>query len=256
MKYADDFSRAQYNREIVFPTLSYCYGDEALSKLIMAAKKNPRAQSFATKLHARQPDHWLNKAGDNLFDNPHFTEWLHYADDYIWRWPTEGKSRILILTSHYGDEALSKLLLEAKKTPSTASTATKLREEQVQHWLDTGTSPQAIIKFLTFDKADEKVWDSSQLKTWLTYVDDYNAKVLGKTVPSIYYMTKYYGEKALTKPLLEAMKISEKTNIAAKLHAEQLHHWLTTRKPPQDVLNVLSLYTAGERLRTSKCGLN
>ncbi|KAG4038168.1 hypothetical protein PC110_g17561 [Phytophthora cactorum] len=164
VKNVDELSATRPDTKIsTISTLKAYYGDEALSQMIIAAQKNPKTQQLADELQTRQLQYWLDnkktpadvfkllelsKAGDNLLDNPQVSTWLSYVADFKKKTPRKSQESIPILTTHYGDEALSKILLEAKQTPSTATIADKLHQEQIQHWLDAGKSPGDVFKFL------------------------------------------------------------------------------------------------------------
>ncbi|ETN20237.1 hypothetical protein PPTG_03281 [Phytophthora nicotianae INRA-310] len=150
--------------------------------MIIAAQINPTTRALADDLQARQLQYWLdnkktsakvfkllklNKAGDTLLDNPQIGGWLKYVADFNEKNPTKAEKSIVLLTNHYGDEALSKVLLEAKQIPSTASIADRLHGEQIQRCLATKEAPRYVFKFLTLDKAGDKLLENPQLTAWL-----------------------------------------------------------------------------------------
>ncbi|KAG2872340.1 hypothetical protein PC114_g26434 [Phytophthora cactorum] len=226
VKNVDELSATRPDTKIsTISTLKAYYGDEALSQMIIAAQKNPKTQQLADELQTRQLQYWLDnkktpadvfkllelsKAGDNLLDNPQVSTWLSYVADFKKKTPRKSQESIPILTTHYGDEALSKILLEAKQTPS------------------------------------DKLLDNPQFATWLSYVDDFNWK--DPRISRISVMARYYGDETLTKMLFEAMKTPSTANIAAKFHEEQIQLWLNTQKSPGDVFKFLSLNKADEKL--------
>ncbi|ETI41525.1 hypothetical protein F443_13253 [Phytophthora nicotianae P1569] len=188
----------------------------------------------------------LNNAGDTLLDNPQIGGWLKYVADFNEKNPTKAEKSIVLLTNHYGDEALSKVLLEAKQIPSTASIADRLHGEQIQCWLATKEAPRYVFKFLTLDKAGDKLLENAQLTAWLKYVDDFNSE--NKPVARVAVMSHYYGDEALTKLLFDAMKTPSTASMASTFHEEQIVRWLSTRKAPGDVFKFLALNRAGENL--------
>ncbi|KAG3150854.1 hypothetical protein PI124_g12249 [Phytophthora idaei] len=134
VKYVDELSATRPDTKIsTISTIKAYYRDEALSQMIIAAQKNPKAQQFADELQTRQLQYWLDnkkaptdvfkllelsKARDKLLNNPQLATWLSYVDDFNSKNPRI--SRISVMARYYGDETLSKMLFEAMKTPSTA----------------------------------------------------------------------------------------------------------------------------------------
>ncbi|KAI9990832.1 hypothetical protein PInf_018444 [Phytophthora infestans] len=229
--------------------------------MIIAAQKNPDTRALATDLQTRQLQYWLDtkktlthvfkllelgKAGDNLLENPLVMTWLKYAADSKKNVPGTAEDSIRVLTRHYGDEALSKILLEAKVTPSTASVASKLQGEQIQHWLDIRKSPRFVFKFLTLDKAGDKLLEIPHFATWVSYADDFNLE--NRPIARISVMASSYGDEKLTTILLDAMKTSGTSNLASKLHQEQFEHWLSNQESPEEVFKFLSLVKTGDDL--------
>ncbi|ETO70163.1 hypothetical protein F444_13331 [Phytophthora nicotianae P1976] len=258
LKYVDDFNSE--NKLVArVAVMAHYYGDEALTKLLFDAMKTPSTASMASTFHEEQIVRWLstrkapgdvfkflalNRAGENLFENPQLTTWLKYVDDFNAN--NTPISRISVMTSYYGDEALTKMLFKAMETPSTANMAGKFHDEQFQHWLDTQTHPGEVFKALVLDKAGDKLLQNPRFATWIKYVDDLNSNNL--SISKYAVMAHYYDDETLTKMLFEAMKAPSTANNAAKLHKEQIQYWLDTRKPPGDVFQLLSLDKAGEKL--------
>ncbi|ETP11281.1 hypothetical protein F441_13190, partial [Phytophthora nicotianae CJ01A1] len=260
LSYVADFeTKFPKQSEKAIPMLTRRFGDEAVSKALLKAKQTPGTASIADKLHGEQIQRWLdtatspkdvfkfltlNKAGEQLLENPQFATWLTYVDDFNTKNPPI--SRISIIASSYGDEALSKLLREAKQVPRTTNIANKLDGELIQHWTDTKTLPKTMFKLLELNRAGDKLLENSQFATWLTYVDDFYSR--NPRNPRVSIMTSYYGDEALTRLLIKAMQTPSEANIATKLHEEQLQSWIYSRKLPGDVYKLLSLDKAGEKL--------
>ncbi|KAF4137094.1 hypothetical protein GN958_ATG13678 [Phytophthora infestans] len=154
--------------------------------------------------------------------------------------------RIPILTTHYGDEALSTILIRAMKTPSTANVAGKLHNEQIQLWLDAGKSPSNVFQYLALDKAGDKLLETMQFATRLTNVDDFNSK--NSRISRVSVMEYYHGDVKVATMLFEAKKIPSTAKLAAKLQDEQINRWLYAKISPGDVFKLLSLSKAGEKL--------
>ncbi|KAG3109272.1 hypothetical protein PI125_g11065 [Phytophthora idaei] len=254
----DELSATQpRSREPTISTLKTYYGDEALSQVINAAQKNPSTQTLATELQTRQLQYWLNdrrapadvlkllgltKTGDNLFDNPQFVTWLIYVADYNSKNSRKAIPRISILTSNYGDDALSKMVVEAKKTSSTATIAAKLQAEQIQHWLDIQKSPGDVFKFLALNKAGDKLLDNPQFSAWVKYVDDLNKANIDEKTTLMSVLATHYNSEGLVNILKAATNVPASSKVVKRLKTEQ--KWLT-----KDTLDELF-----KRLKLDKAG--
>ncbi|KAL3657660.1 hypothetical protein V7S43_017462 [Phytophthora oleae] len=115
----------------------------------------------------------LNTASDKLFENPQFSAWIKYGDELYTKTPQKGVSTISTLTSYYGNQALSQMILAAQKTPSTTSLATELQARQLKYWLSDKTTPADVFKLLMLNKAGDKLVENPQFLTWLAYAADF-----------------------------------------------------------------------------------
>ncbi|GMF10005.1 unnamed protein product [Phytophthora lilii] len=95
----------------------------------------------------------LTNAGDNLFENPAFLTWLNYADEVSAKLGKE-ISPIATLTTHYGDETLSKMISAAKTVPATKDIAMKFQVEQTQLWLKNKNSPDDVLSCVGSQKRE------------------------------------------------------------------------------------------------------
>uniref|UniRef100_H3GPJ5 RxLR effector protein n=1 Tax=Phytophthora ramorum TaxID=164328 RepID=H3GPJ5_PHYRM len=110
----------------------------------------------------------LTKAGDTLLDNLQFTTWLVYVDDFTANNPGKTTSAIATLTTHYGDEAVAKILDAAKKVAGTKEVATKLETAQMQTWLASGKTADRVFKLLKLDKAGDGILSNPAFASWNT----------------------------------------------------------------------------------------
>ncbi|OWZ00741.1 RxLR effector protein [Phytophthora megakarya] len=86
----------------------------------------------------------INKAGQSLFDNPHFTAWIKYADTLSAKIPE--MSAISSLTRRFGDDRLYNFIQRAKMNPSTQNLAKELETKQIQHWLAVRKDPDEVFR--------------------------------------------------------------------------------------------------------------
>ncbi|KAG2881649.1 hypothetical protein PC117_g26361 [Phytophthora cactorum] len=130
------------------------------------------------------------------------------------------------------------MLFEAMKTPSTANIAAKFHEEQIQLWLNTQKSPGDVFKFLSLNKADEKLFDNPQFMTWVKYVDDLSKGYSDKKTTVMSVLATHYNNDGLVKLLESARNAPRSSKLVKRLEAEQ--KWLT-KETPDDLFKRLKL---------------
>ncbi|OWY93799.1 Avirulence (Avh) protein, partial [Phytophthora megakarya] len=77
----------------------------------------------------------LDKAEEYFFSKPEFATWIQYTDNLSAKNPKLRLSAILTLTTLHGDDALYKILTNARLSPEWKDLATKLQTEQLQYWV-------------------------------------------------------------------------------------------------------------------------
>ncbi|GMF10736.1 unnamed protein product [Phytophthora lilii] len=131
------------------------YGIDELTQMISAAKGKPATKDIATKLQTEQMRVWASnersadyvfitfqsgrgKTGEKLFTDPKFYDWAKYVGMINKQNPEA--AMISTLMSHYSDDALSTMMIAAKRVRNTKSIATKLQAELMKGWASTGKS--------------------------------------------------------------------------------------------------------------------
>ncbi|KAG6595760.1 Avirulence (Avh) protein [Phytophthora cinnamomi] len=245
-------------------SLTVKFGDEALIKMIEAAKKVSQTKDVATKLETQQFQYWaairkhpdnvfklyaLDKAGDDLLSNPLLATWSAYLNVFNKQHAKEQTTLIAAMTKSYGDEGVVKILEAAKKVPDTAKTAKMLESKQLQRWLR--TDPDDVFKLLRLDTAGEKMFNSLSLNAWGKYVSAFNADNPEKKTNLIATMTTHYGDEGVIGLLEAAKKVPGSEAIATRLQREQLQYWLSIGKEPKYVFKLFKLDKAEDKLLDS-----
>ncbi|OWZ24711.1 Avirulence (Avh) protein [Phytophthora megakarya] len=264
IKYVDDFS-ANNPKEAVttIPILTARYGDEGLLKMLGTAQANPNTKEVATKLLGQQAQHWavngktpdevfmlfnMNIAGDKVFENAQWGNWVNYVKTYNTNNPKTQTSVISSLQSIYGESYLVNILAAAGQIRATKSTSKKMELELIQIWLKNDRTTDDVFKLLELDKAANKVLGSPQLAFWGRYVGYVNEKQPDKTTSLIATLTTHYKSKGVVKMLEAAKKVPATKAVATRLQTEQLQHWLSIGKAPANVFKLFKLDEAGENL--------
>ncbi|OWZ12206.1 Avirulence (Avh) protein [Phytophthora megakarya] len=180
-KYLDDLSGPNKETTMI-ATLSTHYADEAMIKLINAAKDNPAMKGMATKLEGAQHKKWiaagtspvdvfkfyqLDRAGDSLFTSPQFDTWVTYLKRFNAANPKkEPTSQFGTFRKVYGDEDLAKILIKAQGVDKTKDIATKLQEEQIIYWLKSKQKVRDVQKWLGVDKNTASALETAAYKKY------------------------------------------------------------------------------------------
>ncbi|KUF77498.1 hypothetical protein AM587_10006134 [Phytophthora nicotianae] len=141
VKYLDDFNDANPDKKTtLISILSSRYSDKALANMLIQANKAQSTSSIAKRIQAEQTQLWLKhgkkpediftmlqleKAGGTLFENPLFSAWIKYADDFRLLYKTK-LATMSTLMSHYSDEALARMIMAGYEAPSTANIAKRI----------------------------------------------------------------------------------------------------------------------------------
>ncbi|KAG7389266.1 hypothetical protein PHYPSEUDO_010824 [Phytophthora pseudosyringae] len=193
----------------------------------------------------------LDKTADDLLANPQLKEWISYVKNFNRENPKKQTTLIKTLTTHYGDEALAKIIEAAKQMPSTATIAKRLQSEQLQHWLSQGKSPDNVFRVLKLDAAGTEVFAQPQVVTWAKYVDDFNQANPDEKVTLFSTFAARFGDETLVQMLIAAKKVSSTEKIAEQVQAVQTKLWLSTGKAPIDVFELLQLNREGHDIFNS-----
>ncbi|OWZ18166.1 RxLR effector protein [Phytophthora megakarya] len=183
----------------------------------------------------------LDKAADNLLDNPQLRSWIDYMNRFNAKHPNQQTTLIKTLTSHYDDVALAKIIEGAKLNPATATMAKRLQTEQLYRWLLQQKKPEDIFTLMKLDKAGEQLFKDPLVVTWARYVDVYN-KANPNQKTTLFSGVKTYNDETLAQMLLAAKSAPNMEKIAVRIQADLTNVWLfDLKKTPNDVFRVLKL---------------
>ncbi|KAL4117405.1 hypothetical protein PRIC2_011396 [Phytophthora ramorum] len=227
------------------------YGDEALATLLVAAKQNYKSRPVATQLENAQLRNWesagktgddvfdllkLNDKGEKLFESPMVGTWI----SYMTKLNTQNSDEVIFssLKKLFDDEALAKMIAGAKDSASTAATAKKLEQVQLNKWMSEGKTADDIFALLKLDNEEGKRLQNTMLTTWMSYVN-----LQGKNPYDMILikLSTQYDEAGLAKMLVTAEQDGKTFSIARKLEEVQFKNWLSDGKTADDVYNLLKL---------------
>lgn len=102
-----------------------------------------RAQVELTQVmlrHERTPSQIFTmlkfkEADDKLLENPLFIAWMKYTDDFNEMYPKKRQPAMTALLENFSGEKMAKMVLDAEKSPTSASVAKQLQSELMETWL-------------------------------------------------------------------------------------------------------------------------
>ncbi|OWZ18675.1 LOW QUALITY PROTEIN: RxLR effector protein [Phytophthora megakarya] len=199
------------------------FNDIASAKVKMSSKNQRATDELFTKLK-------VNRVKTDLFKSPRFKNWFNSVNRAYSNSMEGNVAMVTTLTAHYGDEAVAKVLLEAKRIAKTKSFAWKLEKAQFTKWKRDQKSVENVYKLLKLDEMGDKLFKSSGANTWIQYASNFQVK----------------GDEAMFLTLkthicedVDAAK--EDNDIATSLEKVELEHWLNTGKSSDEVFKLLRL---------------
>ncbi|KAL3666352.1 hypothetical protein V7S43_008604 [Phytophthora oleae] len=126
--------------------------------------------------------------------------------------------------------------------------SSKVTDEQLQKWLDIGTSADIVFYRMKLAKARTWIFSNPQFSKWVQYADDLSATASGKGTSAISTLTAQYGDDYLYKMLKAAKTDSSSKELASRLQIDQLKRWIAIGKDPDEVYKLYDLNYAGRRL--------
>ncbi|KAK1945484.1 hypothetical protein P3T76_002532 [Phytophthora citrophthora] len=123
--------------------------------------------------------------------------------------------------------------------------SSKVTDEQLQKWLDIGTSADIVFYRMKLNKARSWIFSYPQFKNWVQYADNLSGTAAIST------LTAQFGDDELYHILHMAKIYSTSKELASRLQIDQVKHWVRVGKDPDEVFKLYSLNSAGRGLLRS-----
>ncbi|POM77608.1 Putative RxLR effector, partial [Phytophthora palmivora] len=160
--------------------------------------------------------------------------------------------RRMSATDEEDTEEKAGLSVSAVEKAKTMLTTSKLTPDQLQKkltsWLEKGKSVDTVFMRLHLHQDGTWLFINPRFPAWVQYADDLSAKNPTKGISAISTLTTLYGDDALYKMIETAKRVSSTETLATKLQAEQMQHWVTTRKDPDDIFRLFNLDKARKNI--------
>ncbi|KAG6955565.1 hypothetical protein JG688_00011821 [Phytophthora aleatoria] len=254
-KYVDDFNKANPDKHVtLFSTFAARFNDETLVQMLIAAKKVPSTEKIAVQVQAVQTKLWLNtrkkpedvfkllrlnEEGPDIFKSPLFSAWVQYTDDFRKIYYGTELTTIATLTTKYDDEKLTKMILEALDTPSTANMAKRLETKQLRNWYNQKDSPKDVFEALNLYNEGVKAFESPLYTVWTKYATYLGAAEPIYKVSLLTNLLNIYGESNLLKVIRAGNKNPNTKKMATELQDELCNIWLSAERDPRDIYSLL-----------------
>ncbi|KAE8988760.1 hypothetical protein PR002_g21661 [Phytophthora rubi] len=246
---------------VIVSTIAARYGDEALARMLVAAKEASTTRRFATQLEEVQLANWLaskqtaddvfkllklDDEGVKLFKDPVFTTWVSYATKL-----DGNKSDALmfsVLKARYDDDVLANMFIVAKETRSTQKIAAKQETLLLAKWADDGKTADEAFKLLNLDTKTDDFLKSPALDSWESYV-----KLLGEDPFKLILatLTARYTDEGLARMLVVATKDHIPRYVVVGLEGALFNKWQDQEKSVESVFKLLNLNKAGDKILES-----
>ncbi|KAE9066124.1 hypothetical protein PF010_g27929 [Phytophthora fragariae] len=222
---------------VIVSTITARYGDEALARMLVAAKEVPTTRNLATQLEEVQLANWLTSMktaddvfkllklddeGVNLFKNPVFSTWVSYATKLDDKNPDT--LMFSVLKARYDDDVLADIFIAAKETRSTRRIAARQESILFAKWTSDGKTADDAFKLLKLNPNRDDFLKSPALDFWISYV-----KMLGEDPYKLILATlpARYTDEGLASMLVMAKEDHTTASITSKLEDAQSSRWLS-----------------------------
>ncbi|RAW26900.1 hypothetical protein PC110_g16700 [Phytophthora cactorum] len=223
LKYMDDFRKTNTGSQFsTIATLRKIYTDDELAEMILIAAKNSKTSDAGKRVETELLRTWFNE-----MKTP--TDILRLLNRR-----TPGQTSLASIWTKYVD-------LFNKVDP-------RFKTDMLEDWLKKGLITEDTFKLLTLGNAADDLLNGSMLSAWVTYIKVFNQENPTQEMSLLATLTARFGDEAVSTMLEAAKKMPKTARIANSVQKEQIRHWLSTKKLPDDVFVLLKLNTAKTRL--------
>ncbi|ETP30688.1 hypothetical protein F442_20362 [Phytophthora nicotianae P10297] len=194
-------------------------------------------QKATDKLFARLK---VGNVQESLFVSAPYKKWTASVAKAYKTNPKAGRAAVFsTLAARYDDEALAKLLVEAKQVRATREPASEFQAMQIDSWAAKQKTTDDIYSALKLEVNEKDLLKNPLLDTWISYIpkaaseNPYNL-VLRK-------LMNHYDDQGLAQMLIAAKEDSRVASIATKVEESLLKRWQSDGKTADDVFRLLRL---------------
>ncbi|KAE9024095.1 hypothetical protein PR001_g12752 [Phytophthora rubi] len=202
--------------------------------------KKPKNQEEVFQLFSKMK---LVHEKSNLFENPQFLKWTSAVTKGYKDSQAADMAIALTLARQRGDEALAKMIVEAKKVSSTKNVATRLEEAQIKNWLSKEETADNVFRALKIENDGYISMRNPLLGTWVSYVKKIEENPYKLLLSK---MRARNSDDIVATYIWSAKRDVVGSTIAQKVEDVLLDSWMP--QSADDVFKLLKLNTGGSNL--------
>lgn len=231
------------------------YGDDdAVAKMLVAAKESDKTRTIASKLEESQLKNWqsngissddafallkMDQDVDNVLTNPMLSTWVSYVEML-----DEKPYVLLLLKLKAFDKTydiLAKRLTAAQKDDRTNAIAGKLEAELIDAWFQNKQQAGDVFKLLKLEKeGNYLLWDYlSTVRTWVAYVTKLHSNNPDELISSVLSSYMYYEDDILGNILTGGKMKHHAEKVTATIEEAVLRMWQKEKKSADDVFSIM-----------------
>ncbi|POM73053.1 Secreted RxLR effector peptide protein [Phytophthora palmivora] len=235
------------------------YGDDALTKALVAAEKKTTDLSTKQQIQALRKDQmnrWVeggNSADDlarllnirkdkhEFFSNGKF----EILDDYVKLVNRKNSDQTTLLNTlvngFRGEDKLMAAVMTAKTYPETINKAKKLENLLIKKWAAEGQLPANVYQWLKLYSDVDYAFTVENFSKFSKYVDDFNTKNPNSQKSALDLYRNSFGDTPVAQKLVSAMNNIATARFAKELQTQQLKSWVNTKKSIDYALGTLKI---------------
>ncbi|OWZ08908.1 RxLR effector protein [Phytophthora megakarya] len=229
IKYVSMYNEKFSDKQTVLGILTTRFGDDAVAKALVSARTDSHTQNPIFTAYLQQ---WL-KASDAMdaMTSPKLNFFTRYMLHFNDKFPDDKITMIGVLTRRYGDDVVTRTLVNLKSKEDTMVFAKKLWADQQSSWLNSGKTIDDVFKILKLN--DDVFWlfTAKKVQALDDYVKLYNRQKGGHEALVTALSKGYGGDSELVK-VLEASKSYQSALVGetarfsvANLKTALFEHW-------------------------------
>ncbi|POM70950.1 Secreted RxLR effector peptide protein [Phytophthora palmivora] len=252
-------SKNRVKKVSVIGTLTAKYGDDALTKALVAAQKKTTDLSTIRQIQALRKDQmnrWVeggNSADDlarllNIRKDKHkiFSNGkLKVLDDYVKLANRKNSDQTTLLNTlingFRGEDKLMAAVMTAKMYPETIKKAKQLENSLIKKWAAEGQLPANVYQWLKHYGDVDYAFAVENFSKLSKYVDDFNVKNPSNQKSALDLYRNSFGDTPVAQKLVSAMNNKATARFAKELQTQQLKSWVNNKKSIGYALGTLKI---------------
>ncbi|KAG1684435.1 hypothetical protein DVH05_011143 [Phytophthora capsici] len=206
-----------------------------MSRTVESALKTKSSSTVAKRLQSEQFQRWmasgksvddvfvllkLDQEGEKLLANPLFTTFTKFTNTLNQQKPDKQQTTVIsVLTKHYGDEVIAKML---GRVPM-SKLLTDLETALLQTWVSDKMKPRDAFKSLRLDEAGDSLLSNPLFTLFSKFMDISHAKQPSKLTYRI--VRTHYDDAQIARMIIKAEAKPNSAAAAKRMESTLFHEW-------------------------------